>query len=107
MVTLHRLWPSLGSSSGSIAVFVRDPESDHLSAANVARTFGLTEAEARAAVAVSRSQGIADAASALDLSPNTVKTTLQRVFAKTGTHSQAELVRLLFSSIGNSRNGAS
>jgi DNA-binding CsgD family transcriptional regulator len=62
------------------------------------RAFGLTRAEARIAIALSNSPGVADAAYALGLSPNTVKTTLQRVFAKTDTHHQAELVRLLYSS---------
>jgi DNA-binding CsgD family transcriptional regulator/PAS domain-containing protein len=105
ILSVHRLWPSLASSAASCAIFVRDPDSDHLSAAKIAGTFGLTEAEARAAIAVSQSHGVADAASALGLSPNTVKTTLQRVFAKTGTHSQAELVRLLVYSLGHTRSG--
>ena len=40
---------------------------------------------------------VAGIARQLDLSPNTIKTHLRRVFAKTGTHQQAELTRLLAS----------
>ena len=97
---LHRLWHSLAAPGASIAVFVKDPDRETLSPSNLMNAFGLTEAEARIALAVSKGQGIAEAASALGLSPNTVKTTLQRVFAKTETHSQAELVRLLVWSLG-------
>ena len=100
VLRLHRLWHSLASPGASIAVFVKDPDRQTLSNSTLMDAFGLTEAEARIALAVSKAQGIAEAASALGLSPNTVKTTLQRIFAKTETHSQAELVRLLVSSLG-------
>ncbi|MCV7132304.1 helix-turn-helix transcriptional regulator [Mycobacterium hodleri] len=59
------------------------------------RLFGLTRAEAEVALRVLRGDGLRPISDELTLSLATVKTHLQRVFAKTGTHRQAELVRLL------------
>lgn len=60
------------------------------------RLFGLTRAEADIAVRVMRGDGLKPISDEMSLSMATVKTHLQHVFAKTGTHRQAELVRLLF-----------
>jgi DNA-binding CsgD family transcriptional regulator len=59
------------------------------------RVYGLTNAEAAVALHIADGQGIKPIADELSLSTATVKTHLQRVFLKTGTHRQAELVRLL------------
>lgn len=59
------------------------------------RLFGLTRAEAEVALRVVRGEGLRPISDELTLSLATVKTHLQRVFMKTGTHRQAELVRLL------------
>ena len=59
------------------------------------RLYGLTHAEADVAARVGRGQGLTPIADELSLSLATVKTHVQRVFEKTGTHRQAELVRLL------------
>ena len=59
------------------------------------RVYGLTRAEAEIALRVSRGQGLKPISDEMSLSMATVKTHLQRVFAKTGSHRQAELVRLL------------
>ena len=40
---------------------------------------------------------IAEAATQLDLSPNTIKTHLRKVYTKTGVTRQAELARLISS----------
>lgn len=61
--------------------------------------YGLTQAEARIALAMSAGGTTFDVAGQLGLSPNTVKTHLRRAFAKTGTGRQTELARL-FTSIG-------
>jgi DNA-binding CsgD family transcriptional regulator len=47
------------------------------------------------ALRVARGCGLAPISDELSLSVSTVKTHLQHVFEKTGTHRQAELVRLL------------
>lgn len=57
--------------------------------------FGLTPAEAHLCVLIAEGVGLKEAASRLEVSINTIKTHLQRVFEKTGTRRQAELARLL------------
>jgi DNA-binding CsgD family transcriptional regulator len=59
--------------------------------------YGLTQAEAKVALAASSGLGVPETASRLGVSPNTIKTHLRRVFAKTGTSRQTELVRLMAS----------
>jgi DNA-binding CsgD family transcriptional regulator len=59
--------------------------------------YGLTQAEARVAVAASSGSTVFESATQLGLSPNTVKTHLRKVFAKTGISRQTELVRLMTS----------
>ncbi|HJS87728.1 MAG TPA: helix-turn-helix transcriptional regulator [Acetobacteraceae bacterium] len=66
------------------------PAPEHLRA-----LFGLTPAEAAVAGRIMRGDGIKAAARALGIAPNTVRTHLSRIFEKTETHRQAELVRLL------------
>ena len=57
--------------------------------------FGLTPAEASLAARIPGSRGLQALSDDLGLSLSTVRTHLQRVFEKTGTHRQAELVQLL------------
>ncbi|WP_433754390.1 helix-turn-helix transcriptional regulator [Nocardia sp. CA-135398] len=57
--------------------------------------YGLTGAETRVAAAALRGEGLRSIAEELAVSANTVRTHLQHVFEKTGTHRQAELVRVL------------
>jgi DNA-binding CsgD family transcriptional regulator len=57
--------------------------------------FDLTLAEARVALCAASGASTPETAQRLNVSPNTVKTHLRRVFAKTGTSRQAELARLM------------
>jgi DNA-binding CsgD family transcriptional regulator len=57
--------------------------------------FGLTQAEARVALAAASGNTVGETARLLNLSPNTIKTHLRRVFAKTATARQAELAGLI------------
>jgi DNA-binding CsgD family transcriptional regulator len=59
------------------------------------RAFRLTEAEARLASSLAAGDGIDAASDRLAISRETARTQLRAVFAKTGTHRQAELVALL------------
>ena len=75
-----------------------DPGLDNRPAAEALRdAFGLTPAEARLAIALAQGVRLADHAESVGISLNTVKTLLSRVFRKTETARQAELVRLLLS----------
>jgi DNA-binding CsgD family transcriptional regulator len=59
--------------------------------------FGLTGAEVRVLIAIMDYGGVAEVASALRLSPATVRTHLRHVFEKTGVRRQADLVKLMTS----------
>ncbi|MFD5179555.1 helix-turn-helix transcriptional regulator [Nocardia sp. NPDC058379] len=57
--------------------------------------YGLTDAETMVAMGVLRGDGLPAVADQLSVSVFTARTHLQHIFAKTKTHRQAELVRLL------------
>jgi DNA-binding CsgD family transcriptional regulator len=77
------------------ALFVRRVELDSRSCAElVARSFELTPAEMRVLVAIIDVGGVPETARTLGIAETTVKTHLQRVFAKTGATRQADLVKL-------------
>jgi DNA-binding CsgD family transcriptional regulator len=59
--------------------------------------FGLTAAEVKVLIAIMDYGGVAEVASALNLSPATVRTHLRHVFEKTGLRRQADLVKLMTS----------
>lgn len=59
------------------------------------RLFELTKAESAVARLVLNGEGLGPIGEQLMMSRDTVKTHLRAVFLKTGTHRQAELVRLL------------
>ena len=56
---------------------------------------GLTPAEIRCLGEIALARNVPETATALGIAPSTVRTQLNSIFAKTGTASQAELVRLL------------
>lgn len=57
--------------------------------------YHLTRAEARLGVLLARGLTLREAAIRLDVETSTIRTHLQRIYEKTGTHRQSELVRLL------------
>jgi DNA-binding CsgD family transcriptional regulator len=63
------------------------------------RLYGLTAAEAAVAVQIARGEGLQAAADNLRVTLPTVRTHLQRVFAKTQTRRQAELTRVIAESV--------
>ena len=60
----------------------------------IARTFDLTPAELRVFLSIVEVGGVPETSIALGIAETTVKTHLHRVFAKTGTSRQADLVKL-------------
>jgi DNA-binding CsgD family transcriptional regulator len=64
-------------------------------AAILAKTFGLTPSEAKLAHIIARGAAPNIAARELNISRETARNQLRSIFAKTGTHRQAELVALL------------
>ena len=63
--------------------------------ADLAGAYGLSKAEMRLCKTLLTGKTAQQAADALNISPNTVKTHLSRIFHKTGVHSQAALLHLL------------
>jgi DNA-binding CsgD family transcriptional regulator len=92
----HQARNPLESLPGATAVIVQDPaESSDLPTEALAELYGLTRAEGRVLELIARGQTPQDAADALGVTLTTVKTHLQKVFAKTETARQAELVQLV------------
>jgi DNA-binding CsgD family transcriptional regulator len=82
--------------TATVAVFLSTKAQDALpSVAALSGLFDLTPAEARVMLRVGSGAAVGEVAVALGVSENTVKTHLQRVFVKTGTNKQPQLVTLL------------
>lgn len=65
----------------------------------IQKLFGLTPKEATLALRLAAGESLLDAARTLSMSPNTARTHLRSVFAKTGVDRQASLVRVLLKSV--------
>jgi len=59
--------------------------------------FGLTKAEARVAQLLADGHRLGEVGEMLDISPNTARTHLKRIFSKTGTNRQSSLLKLILS----------
>jgi DNA-binding CsgD family transcriptional regulator len=83
--------------AGGLALLaVHEPDRQQPAPARLlAELFALTPAEARTALALIEGNRLQDVADRLGVSLATVRTHVQRAFDKTGTHRQADLVRLL------------
>jgi DNA-binding CsgD family transcriptional regulator len=78
------------------AIYVTDPEQvSERPEVVLIRLYGLTPAEAKVAALIVRGMSARQAAEGLAISYNTVKSHLKRVFAKTGTKRQGDLIRLI------------
>lgn len=97
----------LGRARPAAVVFVSDPEvRQETPAALLQRLYGLTPAEARLAEAIVGGGPLKAAAERFGVTLGTVRIQLKAVFAKTGTRSQADLVRLVLTGpAGSARPG--
>jgi DNA-binding CsgD family transcriptional regulator len=78
------------------AVFVRSAKLERPAALDaMAQLYGLTPAEIKALVGVVELGGIPAAARAYEVSPETIKTHMKRVYDKTGSSRQTDLVKLM------------
>ena len=86
----------LNIKDAAVLVFIIDPANrNSIPLARIMEAYDLTHAEARVALTSSLGKTVPETAKLLGLSPNTIKTHLRRVFAKTATARQAELARVL------------
>jgi DNA-binding CsgD family transcriptional regulator len=82
--------------SAAAALFVRKAELQYPSPPEViGRTFDLTPAELRVLLGIVQIGGVPEVAAAFGIADTTVKTHLGRLYAKTGTARQADLVKLV------------
>src|SRR5262249_48698054 len=82
----------------TVAVFITDPEeAPRPDSQRLGAQFGLTPKESMIAIALMRGKTLIHAAEQLGISHNTARTHLQRIYGKTSTSHQGELLRLLFS----------
>jgi len=82
-----------------VAVFVIDPSAAADPSPEQLRVqFGLTAAEAAFACAIVRGEGVKECARTIGISEPTARTHLHRIFEKTGTKRQAQLVRVVLAS---------
>ena len=89
----------VGAPSPAALVIVTDPETlPRAPAAIVQRLYGLTPAEAALAQALAAGKTLQEHAQEAHLTCETARWRLKQILAKTDTHRQAELVRLLLSS---------
>jgi DNA-binding CsgD family transcriptional regulator len=88
-----------GADGHLVAVFVIDPANAvDPSPEQLRLQFGLTPAEAVVASEIVTGGGIEDCAGRIGISQTTARTHLHRIFEKTGTKRQAQLVRKVMAS---------
>ena len=90
----------MGLPDGGAAVLARDPERQgpHVEEL-LQRLFQLTPSEARVAVRLAAGEGPAEVAAVLGVTVDTVRTHLKRVFDKTATTRQSQVVRLVMGEV--------
>ena len=94
----HRSMPAELTLSAIAAIFVTPAIGQSQSPdAALAALFNLTRAEARVLSEIASGSTLPDVARTLNIGASTVKTHLLKIFSKTGTHRQADLVRLVVS----------
>jgi DNA-binding CsgD family transcriptional regulator/PAS domain-containing protein len=77
-------------------VMITDPERASVPATELLqRLYSLTSAEAAVALRISRGDSTRDVAEQLSVTYQTVRTHLQHIYDKTGSHRQGELIRLI------------
>ncbi|MBL0419061.1 helix-turn-helix transcriptional regulator [Ramlibacter sp. AW1] len=88
--------PGPRAPAAALAVFTQDPDqSSPMPGAAFARLHGLTVGELRVLLALSQGLGGLQAAEMLGITEPTLRTHLQRIYSKTGTSGQSDLLRLL------------
>jgi DNA-binding CsgD family transcriptional regulator len=91
-----RIRQLLAPRGPTVTVLLKDPESEEGARGDgLIHGFGLTPSEARIAYLLMQGKSIEDCAGEVRISIHTTRTYVKRVFSKTGTKRQGELVRVL------------
>jgi DNA-binding CsgD family transcriptional regulator len=81
-----------------VAVFICDPQQNGVTTdETLHRLYGLTRAEAHLALLLAQGTRLVEASKILGITPETARTHVKRIFSKTDTGGQVELVHLLLS----------
>jgi DNA-binding CsgD family transcriptional regulator/PAS domain-containing protein len=89
-----------GSFAASVAVFLRQlGDLSPFPGELFVKRFGISPAECRVLMMLTQGMTVREAATALGISEPTAKTHLQKLFQKTGTDRQADLMRLTMSAL--------
>ena len=95
----------LGAGRAVLALFLQEIGTiEPLPGEVLVQLYGLTPAETRLLVLLAQNMTLREAADTLGVGEATVKTHLQRVFAKTATYRQAEVVKLVMSALPRLRD---
>src|SRR5262249_50736550 len=94
-LTFDRRRPAANRRNIIAAIFVRRAAVHPSTVEILGRHYQLTPTELRVVFAMMEIGGVQQVAQVVGISDNTVKTHLRRVFAKTGTNRQADLVKLV------------
>jgi DNA-binding CsgD family transcriptional regulator len=82
--------------AAALALFIAEPsQTNHYAIEALGKAYRLSKAEARTLRALAETDGIAEAAALLQISVATVKSHLRKIFRKTKTSRQVDLVRLV------------
>jgi DNA-binding CsgD family transcriptional regulator len=88
------------SNPPAVVMHVKEPfEERHTDIEVIAKLFILSKSEARLVLMLATGSSVEQIASDLDISPNSARTYCKRIFAKTGTCRQTDLVRLVLDSV--------
>ncbi len=80
-------------------LFISDPEQKVEASENIlSQMYGLTAAESKITAILTQGNSLNQACEMLKIKPNTIRTHLKRIFSKTETNRQSELVQLITSS---------
>jgi DNA-binding CsgD family transcriptional regulator len=91
-------WPDKDNRAALVTVYDEET-SVQVDEAVLRKLYGLTRGEAALATILLKGKSIEDAAAELFISPHTARTHLKRIFMKTDTHRQTELVVRIFSAL--------
>jgi DNA-binding CsgD family transcriptional regulator len=93
---IHRAAFSPLVSESAAVVFIVDPDGQFDTPVQMlTELFGLSRAEARLAALLLKDRSLRQAAEELDVSLNTIRTQLRKLFEKTGSNRQSALIRTL------------
>jgi DNA-binding CsgD family transcriptional regulator len=91
-------WPGAQNGAALLTLYDQDLGLE-VDESVLSKLYGLTRGEAALAAHLLRGKSIEEAAELLFVSPHTARTHLKRIFMKTDTHRQTELVVRIFSSV--------